>query len=179
MISGVKYLMKYLIFFVNDFVVYIDMVTHNITDAMYVTEKMDSYASSSMSGDVTRIVTELPLDTDVRIIGFNGTTSSPAGVGLNSDGKKEFFVPSMPKNLALLSAHSYAVDGAVVLLGDGGVVLQLPPPNLNVLSTVLANIEKLKNCVLITELMRYVQKMIRLLQQKIFVITLLVQKVLT
>jgi len=129
---------------VNDFVVYIDKVTHNVADAMYVTEKMDSGASTSMSGDVTRIVTELPLDTDVRIIGFNGTKSSPAGVGLNSDGKKEFFVPSMPENLALLSAHSYAVDGAVVLLGDGGAVLQLSASELECFKHSLGKYRKTK-----------------------------------
>ena len=110
---------------VIDFVIYMDDVINEYEVAMHVIEKMDSGASSSMSGVANRIVTELKLDDSVRIVGFNGTVSSPETVGLNSDGKKEFYVPSMPDNLALLSAHSYALDGAVVLLGDGGVVLKL------------------------------------------------------
>ena len=109
---------------VIDFIFYID-------DVMHVIEKMDSGASSSMSGAANRIVTEQKIADNVRIVGFNGTTSSPEMVGLNSDGKKEFYVPSMPENLALLSAHSYALDGAVVLLGDGGVVLNLSPLQLD------------------------------------------------
>ena len=112
---------------VIDFIIYIDDVINDYEYVMHVIEKMDSGASSSMSGAANRIVTEQKIADNVRIVGFNGTTSSPEMVGLNSDGEKEFYVPSMPENLALLSAHSYALDGAVVLLGDGGVVLNLSP----------------------------------------------------
>ena len=57
--------------------------------------------------------------------------SSPEMVGLHSDEEKELYVPSMPEYSALLSAHSYVLDGAVVLLGDGGVVLNLSPLELD------------------------------------------------
>ena len=116
---------------VIDFIIYIDDVINDYEYVMHVIEKMDSGASSSMSGAANRIVTEQKIADNVRIVGFNGTTSSPEMVGLNSDGKKEFYVPSMPEILALLFAHSYALDGTVVLLGDGGVVLNLSPLQLD------------------------------------------------
>ena len=125
---------------VVDFTMYVDDVIH----ALHVIEKMDSGASSNMSGADNRIVTKLSLDDNIKIVGFNGAASSPVSVGLNSDGKREYFVPSMPENLALLSAHSYAQDGAVILLGDGGVVLQLTPSELTDLKQKLSRYRAVK-----------------------------------
>jgi len=120
---------------VIDFIMYVDDVLNDLMndaiDSMFVVEKMDSGASSSMSGDASRIVTNLPCEfSNVKIVGFNGSMSSPDRVGLNADGKKEYYVPAMPDNLALLSAHAYASDGAVILLNDGGAVLRLSPSEL-------------------------------------------------
>jgi len=114
-------------------------------ESMYVVEKLVSGASSSMSGDSSRIVTNLPCDySNVKIVGFNGSSSSPDCVGLNADDKKEYYVPTMPDNLALLSAHSYASDGAVVLLPDGGAVLRLSPSELDKLKSSLGKFNKTK-----------------------------------
>ena len=90
-----------------------------------VVMKMDSAASRNMSGCPNRIVRELRLDTTVNIIGFDGSRTQPSRVGLNRDGKLEYYVPDMPSVLALLCAYEYAKDGAVVLLPDGGVCLKL------------------------------------------------------
>ena len=94
-----------------------------------VTQKMDSGASRSMSGVPDRLHEPLPLPR-VRIIGFNGTSSQPTTFGYNSDDKEEYYVPDMPSNLVLLCAHSYASDGAVILLEDGGMVIRLSPTEL-------------------------------------------------
>jgi len=139
--------------FVTDFIIYIDdvitdlndLMNNNNSECMFVVEKMDSGASSSMSGDASRIVTNLPCDySHVKIVGFNGSISSPDRVGLNADGKKEYYVPAMPENLALLSAHSYAADGAVVLLNDGGAVLRLSSSELEEFKCSLSKFEKTK-----------------------------------
>ena len=63
---------------VIDFIIYIDDVINDYEYVMHVIEKMDSGASSSMSGATNRIVTEQILVDNVRIVGFNGTTSRPS-----------------------------------------------------------------------------------------------------
>ena len=121
------------------------MMMIDMIESMRVVEKMDSGASSSMSGDASRIVTNLPCEySNVKIVGFNGSMSSPDRVGLNADGKKEYYVPAMPENLALLSAHSYASDGAVILLNDGGAVLKLSPSELDDFKSSLSKFHKTK-----------------------------------
>ncbi len=98
----------------------------NIAAAKDVVIKFDTAASRCMSGVPGRIVS-VDADDDRRIIirGFNGSTSTVDKVGRNVDQKTEYFVSKMPDNLALLCANDYARDGAVVLLGDRGVVLRL------------------------------------------------------
>jgi hypothetical protein len=59
-----------------------------------------------MSGDPTRILivtTEPP----VIVQGFNGSKSMVDAMGINSDGKKEYYISSMPHDLVLLSATDY------------------------------------------------------------------------
>lgn len=92
-----------------------------------VTRKFDTGASCSMSGIPNRIHQDLvQMDqTQVQIAGFNGSRSLSHGVGLNADFKKEYYVPSMPKDLVLLSGHQYASDGAAILHKYGGKILQL------------------------------------------------------
>lgn len=94
-------------------------------DKHEIIHKFDSAASNCMSGVTGRINSSTEGDLNVRIQGFNGSTSQPSSVGINSDGKQEYFVPNMPANLVLLCAHAYASDGAAILYKDGGVILRL------------------------------------------------------
>ena len=71
--------------------------------------------------------------------------SSPQQLGLNKDGKREYYVPSMPENMALLSAHSYAQDGVVLLFEDGGAVLQLSSSERSEFQYDLLKYKKVKN----------------------------------
>jgi hypothetical protein len=102
--------------------------------------KFDSAASQCMSGNPSRLTNQHDISLHpITIHGFNNTTSSPTTVGINSDNKKEYYVPSMPKDLVLLCAHQYAKDGAAILHKDGGVVLKL---NDHELSELLQYIDK-------------------------------------
>ena len=86
--------------------------------------KFDTACSRNMSGTAHRIYHQHKRD-NVIIQGFNGSTSSVDAVGINGDGKMEYYVKSMPTNLTLLSAHEYVKDGAAVLFPEDGVVLRL------------------------------------------------------
>lgn len=92
-----------------------------------VSVKFDTAASSNMSGIKNRIKhpEKISDDNAIRIVGFNGSSSAPTHLGLNSDGKKEYFVPSMPQKLVLLCAHAYSSEGATILHKNGGIVLTL------------------------------------------------------
>ncbi len=90
-----------------------------------VVEKFDTAASRCMSGRKGRIIPSDMAHIDVQITGFNGSVSMPDQVGKNRDGKKEYYVSNMPNNLALLCGYNYAKDGAVVLHGNGGLLLQM------------------------------------------------------
>ena len=91
-----------------------------------IIKKFDSAASSCMSGNTERITQakEIPYNS-VQIKGFNSSRSNPTHVGINSDGKKEYYVPSMSENLVLLCAHTYASEGAAILHKDGGIVIKM------------------------------------------------------
>eukprot|EP01041_Mallomonas_annulata_P014860 gene14860-31547_t len=73
-------------------------------------EKLNSGASRCMSGNPHRLVSSDSIS-NVTILGFNRSMSKPDRIGLNKDGKQEYFVSSMPSNLTLLCAHAYAEDG--------------------------------------------------------------------
>ncbi len=96
-----------------------------VNASVAVTEKFDSAASANMSGVVGRIRNVTKPQRRIRINGFNSSSSMVESVGINSDGRREYFVQSMPPNLVLLCANDYAHSGAVVLLPDSGRVLQL------------------------------------------------------
>jgi hypothetical protein len=89
--------------------------------------KFDTACSRNMSGTAHRLDQQHKHD-NVIIQGFNGATSTVDAVGMNSDGKMEYYVKSMPTNLTLLSAHEYVKDGAAVLFPEDGVVLRLTEP---------------------------------------------------
>ena len=86
--------------------------------------KFDTACSRNMSGTAHRLDHQHKHD-NVIIQGFNGATSTVDAVGMNRDGKMEYYVKSMPPNLSLLSAHEYVQDGAAVLFPEDGVVLRL------------------------------------------------------
>jgi hypothetical protein len=108
-------------------------------------QKFDSAASRCMSGVSGRLSSESNQHlSSVYISGFDGSTSQPSTVGVNSDGKREYFVPNMPENLVLLCAHAYASEGAAILHKDGGVVLRLDSQQLDDLLQFLKQYPTLK-----------------------------------
>jgi hypothetical protein len=78
-----------------------------------------------MSGVKGRLGSAEKSKQNIIIKGFNGNTSNVSEVGLNEDGKIEYFVNDMPSDMVLLSAHDYAMDGAAILFDNSGVVLHL------------------------------------------------------
>jgi len=105
---------------------YISRLHNNGNDNVTaVVQKFDTAASSCMSAIDGRIVSASQFNPNVRIYGFNNSTSRPTQVGLNVDNKKEYLVPHMPKQLVLLCGHAYASDGAAILTKDGGMIIKL------------------------------------------------------
>jgi len=87
--------------------------------------KFDSACSKCMSGVPGRISDPSEPDTTIKIYGFNNSNSMVSQVGINDDGKEEFYVPTMPTDLVLLSSYSYASEGAAVLFPEDGAVYKL------------------------------------------------------
>ena len=114
--------------------------------AEYV-EKFDSGASRCMSGDPNRIVHSRPLPRPVRITGFNGNRSSPTSMGVNADGKEEYYVEDMPSHLTLLCANAYCCDGCAVLFEDGGLVLRMTKAELVALKDFLSSYPVVKQLI--------------------------------
>ena len=115
--------------------------------AEYV-EKFDTGASRCMSGDSGRIShSHRPLRTPVRITGFNGNRSTPTSMGVNADGKEEYYVEDMPKHLTLLCANAYCTDGCAVLFEDGGLVLRMTKAELAALKEFLSSYPVVKHLV--------------------------------
>ena len=91
-----------------------------------IREKFDSAASRCMSGVTGRIQQGVhSIENKILVTGFNGQRSAVDSVGVNKDGKKEYYIPSMPRDLALLCAHEYAKEGAAILFKNDGVVISL------------------------------------------------------
>jgi len=80
------------------------------------TIKFDSACSRCMSGIPNRLFNKSKPMSDIVVKGFNGAISSVDSVGVNDDGKKEYYIQSMPSDLCLLSANEYAKDGAAILM---------------------------------------------------------------
>jgi hypothetical protein len=88
--------------------------------------KFDSACSRNMSGNPSRLVPSTVTSVNnIRVKGFNNTISPANSLGRNEDNKTELFVPSMPSNLVLLSAHDYAKDGCALLFDDFGILIKL------------------------------------------------------
>ena len=97
----------------------------DVAHSVDVVVKLDTACSKNMSGVPGRLDPSTMYVRDVMIKGFNNSVSSAAAIGQNEDHKEEYFVASMPRNLALLCAHEYTKEGATVLFPDGGAVIKL------------------------------------------------------
>ena len=60
-------------------------------------------------------------------------------MGVNADGKEEFYVEDMPNRLTLLCAHAYCQDGCAVLFEDGGLVFKMTRAELAALKVFLSS----------------------------------------
>ena len=109
--------------------------------------KFDTACSSNMSGVPQRLIPDTIHVSDVEIKGFNNSTSSSNYTGVNEDGKKEYFVQSMPRNLALLCAHEYAKEGAAVLFPTDGVVVKMNQDDQSALKEFLKGFPAIKKLV--------------------------------
>ena len=58
-------------------------------------------------------------------------------MGVNTDGKAEYYVEDMPRHLTLLCANAYCQDGCAVLFEDGGLVLKMNQAELTALKEFL------------------------------------------
>jgi hypothetical protein len=76
-----------------------------------------------MSGNSDRLSNTMP--TNIRVKGFNDTSSPAATLGLNSDSRPELYIPNMPSDLVLLCAADYTQQGATILFPNEGFVLAL------------------------------------------------------
>jgi hypothetical protein len=126
----------------------------SLSDSIYQTPpilrlKIDSGCSRSVSGIPGRLSNDHPItyDPPISITGFNNSTSSVTAQGINSDSKIEYYVKSMPSNLALLCAADYAQDGAIILLKDKGYILDLSDLDLNNLIKYILNFKISKNLI--------------------------------
>ena len=122
--------------------VYFSAVTTNHPN---LRQKFDTGASRCMSGVEGRIKEISEMDEAVRITGFNGTVSMASLVGVNSDGKQEYFVPNMPSDLVLLCGHAYASDGAAILHKNGGMVVKLNADQLGELLNFVQKFQIIKH----------------------------------
>jgi hypothetical protein len=109
--------------------------------------KFDSGCSRNMSGVRDRLLDSAAAPANVSVRGFNNSVSAVDSVGLNEDGKVEYYVPNMPSDMVLLSAHDYARDGAAVLMADSGVVLRMSDEERSQLEAFISRFEVTKNLV--------------------------------
>ena len=129
---------------------YIDKEEIELPDSAYsvdVIVKFDTACSRNMSGNSDRIVPDTMVVRDVSIKGFNGSVSTPSAIGTNEDNKLEYFVQSMPRNLALLCAQDYVSDGAAVLFPDDGKVIRMTPNEREALKDYIAAFPTIKRLI--------------------------------
>jgi hypothetical protein len=129
-------------------------ICYSLYDSIYQTPptirlKLDSGCSRSVSGNLDRLSSDHPIiyNPPISITGFNNSTSNVTAQGINSDSKIEYYVKSMPSNLALLCAADYAQEGAIVLLKDKGYILDLSDLDLNSLINYILNFKISKQLV--------------------------------
>ena len=83
----------------------------------------------------------------VSIKGFNGSVSTPSAIERNEDNKMEYFVQSMPHNLALLCAQDYVTDGAAILFPNDGQVIRMSSEEREALRDYIAAFPTIKRLV--------------------------------
>jgi hypothetical protein len=109
----------------EEFVAQFDLKAEQKAEMVDLIMKMDSACSLSVSGRKGRLAkTAAPLVPTV-FKGYDGSLQQASEEGVNPDGHREMYISRMPSNLVLLCANNYAKGGAVVLLGDEGMVLRL------------------------------------------------------
>ena len=121
-----------------------------IDDSAYSVDiivKFDTACSRNMSGNSDRIVPDTMVVRDVSIKGFNGSISTPSAIGTNEDNKLEYFVQSMPRNLALLCAQDYVSDGAAVLFPTDGKVIRMTSDEREALKDYIAAFPTIKRLI--------------------------------
>ena len=129
---------------------YIDKEEIELPDSAYsvdVIVKFDTACSRNMSGHRDRIIPDTMVVRDVSIKGFNGSVSTPSAIGTNEDNKLEYFVQSMPRNLALLCAQDYVSDGAAVLFPNDGKVIRMTPNEREALKDYIAAFPTIKRLI--------------------------------
>ena len=102
----------------------LEHVALSTEDSSKVAEKFDTACSRCVSGVPGRIQ-KSKMEHNIYIKGFNDSQSPVTDIGVNSDGKTEYYVDGMPRNLVLLCANDYTVGGAAVLFQKDGVVFSL------------------------------------------------------
>jgi hypothetical protein len=78
----------------------------NVSNVSNVSIKFDSGSSRNMSGIRERLTEICPTERSIMVKGFNDSCSTVDSVGINEDGKAEYFISAMPDNLVLLSANT-------------------------------------------------------------------------
>lgn len=124
-----------------------DIVVSNAADRVDVIVKFYTACSRNMSGNSGRIVPDTMLIKNVSIKGFIGSVSTPSAIERNEDNKMEYFVQSMPHNLALLCAQDYVTDGAAILFPNDGQVIRMSSEEREALRDYIAAFPTIKRLV--------------------------------
>lgn len=111
----------------NDYYIHVNKSSENKIEQSNYVIKFDSACSRNMSGikERTKFGNKQEFSENIIVKGFNGNTSQVNKVGLNEDGKIEYYIQDMPSDMVLLCAHDYAKEGAAILFENSGVVLRL------------------------------------------------------
>jgi hypothetical protein len=96
-------------------------LSESVGNAKSVILKFDSGCSRNMSGVSDRLLDSTAPSSAVSVRGFNNSVSFVDSVGLNEDGKMEYYVSNMPSDMVPLSVYDYASDGAAILMKDSEV----------------------------------------------------------
>ena len=106
--------------------------------------KFDTACSRNMSGNINQLVESYVKEEKITIKGFNCSSSTVDAIGVNEDGKLEYYVKNRPSNLTLLCAQNYAKEGAAVLFPDNSVVFRVTSDEKEVLEKYIKNFRAIK-----------------------------------
>ena len=94
-----------------------------------LTIKFDTACSHNMSGNSDRLSNTMP--TNIRVKGFNDTSSPAATLGLNSNSRPELYIPNMPSDLVLFCSVLPTIRNKALLYSSQSKDLSLHYPLLN------------------------------------------------